>query len=202
MRDATRLERASVAVQGDRAELRVEDGALTLVKDVATQSRPTTVRVGIDRVRGVTLERSTARRRGWLHLAVVDGTPAPPSEIAATSDPYTLPLTSRQVPAARRLARMIRDHVQRRGLPSDSDREPTRSTGVLLTSAPPPPQPASAGAPDDGTSGPPTSAAAEEHHTSGLPDRQEQLRQLTSLHDQGVLSDDEFARASRQVQAG
>lgn len=175
MRDATRLERASVVVQGDRAELRVEDGALTLVKDVATQSRPTTVRVGTDLVRGVTLERSTARRRGWLHLAVVDGTPVPPSEIAATSDPYTLPLTSRQVPTARRVARMIRDHIQRRGLPSDSDREPSRSTGVLLTSAPPP-HPAS--------------------------DRQEQLRQLTSLHDQGVLSDAEFARASRQVQAG
>lgn len=121
MREATRLERTSHVVRGERSELRLEDGILSLTKQATTQERPTTVTVPIDRVRGASIEPPSPRRRGWLHLRVVDGTPTPPTELAAASDPYTLPLRARQTRSARRLARMIGDHVQRRGLPAPAD---------------------------------------------------------------------------------
>jgi hypothetical protein len=228
MREQTRLERTRHVVRGERSELRLEDGAITLVKEATTQTRPTSITVAIDRVRGTTLERPTARQRGWLHLAVVDGTPTPPSELAAASDPYTLPLSSRQVPAARRLIRMITDHVQRRGLPHQDERTPARpSTGVIVTSAAPPPEPTRVdGAPRRvaGESEPtapsleptapnleptapntePSAPATEEALPGAAPpgDGHQligQLRELADLHRQGALSDDEFERAKQRV---
>ena len=47
-----------------------------------------------DQVRSATLRRPGNGAPGWLHVAVIDGSPAPPSELAAAGDPYTLPLTS------------------------------------------------------------------------------------------------------------
>lgn len=219
MREQTRLERTHHVVRGERSELRLEDGAITLAKEATTQTRPTSVTVAIDRVRGTTLERPSARTRGWLHLAVVDGTPTPPSELAAASDPYTLPLSSRQVPAARRLVRMIADHVQRRGLPHQDERTPARpSTGVIVTSATPPHEPprvhgaphGAAGepeltAPDTAPAAPDTAPATEEALPSGAAPPVDghqligQLRELADLHRQGALSDDEFERAKQRV---
>lgn len=205
MRDATRLERTSQVVRGERSELRLVDGTITLTKDATTQARPTTVTVGIDRVRNVALERPSRGRRGWLHLGVVDGSPAPPSELAAASDPYTLPLTARHLPAARRLARMINDHIQRRGLPHDGETGtgPGVSSGVIVSSGPkagepvatsvapsappPPPAPPAPGPGDD----PATPTSGDELI--------ERLRGLADLHREGALSDEEFQQAKQRI---
>ena len=207
MRDSTRLERTSQVVRGDRSELRLENGTITVTKEATTQATPTTVTVAIEQVRNVSLERPSRGGRGWLHLGVVDGSPAPPTELAAASDPYTLPLTTRQVPAARRIARMIDDHVRRRGLPHASNDAPARprSTGVIVsapTSAedplepvppPPPPPEAPARAPRR------EDAATQDRSGDELIGR---LRELADLHRQGALSDEEFHRAKQQVLGG
>jgi hypothetical protein len=213
MRDSTRLERTSQVVRGDRSELRLENGTITVTKEATTQATPTTVTVGIEQVRNVALERSSRGGRGWLHLGVVDGSPAPPTELAAASDPYTLPLTARQVPAARRLARMIDDHVRRRGLPhaGDGDRSMPRSSGVIVSdlasapghldpaSPPPPPRPAP---PADAPAPPP--APTDQDGTDAPAHRSGEeligrLRELADLHREGALSDEEFHRAKQQV---
>ena len=209
MRDSTRLERTTQVVRGDRSELRLEDGRITVTKEATTQATPTTVTVGIEQVRNVALERPSRGGRGWLHLGVVDGSPAPPTELAAASDPYTLPLTARQVPAARRLARMIDDHVRRRGLPQAGNGGPaaSRSSGVVIsdpttsTEQPPvPPPPPPAPPPNVPTRGPRDGdAPAEQRSGDELIGR---LRELTDLHHEGALSDEEFHRAKQQVLGG
>jgi hypothetical protein len=169
MAETTRLERTSHVVPGDRSELRLEDGHLTLTKEAGTQARPTSVTVPVDQVRSVTLQRPSRGRPGWLHLAVVNGSPTPPSELAATGDPYTLPLTTRHLHAARRLERMIDDHVRRRGLPHvESGAEAGTGSGVIVNPPlPPPPSepPSSTMSPGDPGAGtdavaPPDSTAA------------------------------------------
>jgi hypothetical protein len=212
MRDSTRLERTSQVVRGDRSELRLENGTITLTKEATTQATPTTVTVAIEQVRNVSLERPSRGGRGWLHLGVVDGSPAPPTELAAASDPYTLPLTGRQVPAARRLARMIDDHVRRRGLPHAGNGGPTsaRSSGVIVSdptttaaprepaTAPPPPAPP---APEQAPTTPPPAADTSPGDGSG-DELIGRLRELADLHQRGALSDEEFHRAKQQVLGG
>lgn len=207
----TRLERASRSVRGERSELRLEEGYITITKESATQAQPTEVSFAIDQVRAATLRRPSHGAPGWLHVAVVDGSPAPPSELAATGDPYTLPLTSRGLADARKLARLISDHVQRRGLPSDgASPGATLSPAVVLTSDPPPPreEPASdaTGARSPDPSDPPTlpdppapTEIAAEVEGSELPER---LRQLAELHRAGALTDEEFDRAKQRLLAG
>jgi hypothetical protein len=136
--EATRLERATHSIGGDRAELRLEAGVITIAKGATSQARPTEVTVPVDRVRSVEVRKPSRAASGWLHVAVVDGSPAPVTELAAMSDPYTIPLGGRQVAGARRLERMVADHVQRRGLPAESSgAKPRRpSSGVVLTDAP------------------------------------------------------------------
>jgi hypothetical protein len=211
MRDSTRLERTSQVVRGDRSELRLENGTITVTKEATTQATPTTVTVGIEQVRNVALERPSRGGRGWLHLGVVDGSPAPPSELAAASDPYTLPLTARQVPAARRLARMIDDHVRRRGLPQAGNGGPaaSRSSGVIVSDSasterrpapPPPPPPPDAATPDAPARDPRDDDAPAEHPSGD--ELIGRLRELADLHREGALSDEEFHRAKQQVLGG
>lgn len=139
MADVTALERARMTIRGVRAELILEDGHLTLSKDGPPS---TSLSFAVDQVRGTVLEPGSRGGRGWIHLAVVGGTLAPPGELAAMSDPYTIPLTSRSMVTARRLARIVEKHLHERGLPP----EPTFaasalargrfSSGVALTQAP------------------------------------------------------------------
>jgi hypothetical protein len=212
--EATRLERTTHAVAGDRAELQLKDGVITIHKSATAQARPTEVTVPIDRVRSVEVRKPSRTSSGWLHVAVVDGSPAPVTELAAMSDPYTIPIVGRQVTAARRLERLVADHVQRRGLPPE---EPGSSpgpgpSGVVLTDAPttasaaPTMEPSGAGpsSPDgDGRSGasassapppppPPDPPAPEEDLTT-------KLRELAELHRSGALTDEEFRRAKQSV---
>ena len=216
MREQTRLERTSQVVRGERSELRVDDGTLTLTKDATTQARPTNVTVPIDRVRAVTLQRPGPGRRGWLHLSVVDGTPAPVSELAAASDPYTLPLRSRHLGAARRLTRAITDHVRRRGLPHVGDVPAQASSGVVLTTAepspatdaghipptpppPPPPAPQPAVQEEVAPREPEETAPREPEDDAPEGDLIAKLRDLADLHRQGALTDEEFQQAKQQI---
>lgn len=223
MSEATRLERTSHVVPGDRSELRLEDGRITLTKEATTQARPTRVTVPVEQVRRVTLKRPSRGRPGWLHLAVVNGSPTPPSELAATGDPYTLPLTARHLHPARRLERLIDDHVRRRGLPHE---EPVPaagagSSGVIVSPDRPPSPPArptlsvDAAAPSgDADAGARTTAepagtattsaaSAVTAATAEVAIPREQLaghlRELAELHDAGALSDHEFEQAKRRV---
>jgi hypothetical protein len=139
MAEATALERAHLTIRGVRAELVLEDGHITLSKEGAT---PTSITFAVDQVRGTVLEPGSRGGRGWIHLAVVGGTSAPPGELAAMSDPYTLPLTSRATVTARRLARIVEKHLRERGLPSEPVFAASAlasgrfSSGVALTRAP------------------------------------------------------------------
>lgn len=199
MGDTTRLERASHVVRGDRSELRLEDGRITIEKGATTQFRPTTVSFPVSEVRHATVRRPTRGASGWVHVAVVDGSPAPPSELAAAGDPYTLPLTTRGLAEARKLARMIDDHVQRRGLPSDANAE-TPYLGVALTDA----EPTQRAAPADDPappSAPPRPAVTAASTPARDSEAIEHLRQLDGLHRAGVLSDTEYDQAKRRLHA-
>jgi hypothetical protein len=218
MDDATRLERTSLVVSADRCELRLDGAQLTLTKERAAQDPPTTVSVPVDEVRGATLERPSRGQPGWLHIAVVGGTPAPTNDLGSTLDPYTMPVTSRNVAAARRVVRLITQHVQQRGLPpeQESEQEPdrgrisssvtvtdgpasTRSTGASPTPVPTPPPPAV------GT-GSTTMPSTEAPRTSDADPTAEEpsslartLRELADLHASGALSDEEFEQAKAKV---
>lgn len=227
MAGTTRLERASHVVPGDRSELRLEDGHITLTKEAGTQARPTSVTVPVDQVRSVTLHRPSRGQPGWLHLAVVNGSPTPPSELAASGDPYTLPLTTRHLHAARRLERMIVDHVHRRGLPHvESGTAAGTGSGVILNPDlnpdPPAPsastprsvdpdpsrfapaEPGGAADPPPPPPPPPTDSSSEdleEEPGEEIP-RSElagHLREIAELHEAGALSDTEFEQAKRRV---
>jgi hypothetical protein len=207
MDDQTRLERTSLVVPSDRCELRLEGAGITITKERAAQQEPTGVAFPVAQVRGATLERPSRGRPGWLHVSVIGGTPAPTADLAAALDPYTLPVTSRNVAVARRLVRLVAEHVRQRGLPP----EPTpasarRSTSVTVTSpsasatapagpTPAGPTPAHPPAPTAAPTPPPTGQG-----TGG--DLVGTLRQLADLHASGALSDDEFERAKAKVLGG
>jgi hypothetical protein len=221
MSDATRLERATHTVGGERAELRLEDGAVTIAKEATTRGRPSSVTVPVDRVRGVDLHRPSRASSGWLHVAVVDGSPAPSTELAAMSDPYTIPITSRHLTAARRLERLVEDHVRRRGLPAE---EPSTSvatsSGVVLTDAPTtheaPPTPEvptasevptaaeTAATPATDVEPPPYTPPGEEAGEAPAEGGAlaAELRELADLHEAGALTDEEFRRAKQRVLGG
>jgi hypothetical protein len=160
-------------------------------KEATTQATPTDVEFGVDRVRGVTVEAPTRGDPGWLHVAVVGGSPPPPTGLAAAGDPYTLPLTSRATSAARRLARMVERHVQARGLPSQDDGVGS-SSGVVLNpvGTPSPKRPYTTPTePETGT----------DSGGGGDGDLVGQLRELADLHAAGALSDDEFQLAKDRL---
>jgi len=139
MAEATALERASLTIRGVRAELVLADGRITVSKDGPPA---TSLSFTVDQVRGTVLEPGSRGGRGWIHLAIVGGTLAPPGELAAMSDPYTIPLSSRSAVTARRLARFVEKHLHERGLPPEptfaaSALERGRfSSGVALARAP------------------------------------------------------------------
>jgi hypothetical protein len=202
MSDATRLERTTHAVNGVRAGLQLTEGEVRIEKEAAGDGGPTSVTVPVDRIRGVEVQKPSRSSSGWLHLAVVDGSPPPSTELAAMSDPYTIPLTTRHLSAARRFERMVEDHVQRRGLPPETpSTRPTTSSGVVLTDAPttsetapeepPPPAPTAPAtvAPDADEPAPEGALAA-------------QLRELAALHAAGSLTDEEFRLAKERVLQG
>ena len=215
MRDTTRLERASMAVKGDRAELRLEAGQFTITKRAATKGDASSVSAAVHEVRGATVEKPSRGQRGWFHLSVVGGTVLPPTELAASADPYTFPITGRDVAAAKRVARLVADHVRKRGLPAESAAAALESSsgvsiasrgGAATTPAPagpaahaePPAAPAADAAAAQAPVPPPPATPATS--TPGtVPDLH--LCELADLHRAGVLTDEEYARARVRVTA-
>lgn len=191
MDDTTALESKDLVVEGDRSELRLEGGTFVLRKEATTQARPTEVRFRIDRVRGTTLQRPSGRESGWLHVAVVGGSPPPPGALAAASDPYTLPLAGRGNGAARRLAKMIERHVQVRGLPQETGGDAAGSSSGVVVNPEGPVTRAARGA--AGTPSPGPAGDGTEQDLVG------RLRELAELHEVGALTDDEFDRAKARV---
>jgi hypothetical protein len=221
--EPTRLERTSLVVPADRCELRLQDGRITIVKERAAQDEPTGVTFAAGEVRGATLERPTRGQPGWLHLAVVGGTPAPTTDLGSALDPYTLPVTSRNVAAAKRVVRLVTQHVQERGLPTEPQPGTGRvSSSVTVTAAPgatsttpttpappvPPPSPSSPSSPPSPEApaidrgevpdalDEPTPPAEDRPEVGGLA---RTLRELADLHRTGVLTDEEFQRAKDRV---
>jgi hypothetical protein len=221
--DRTALETARLVVRGDRGELSADGGRVTISKQAPTRDAPTTVEFGVDQVRGAQVQTSSRGSRGWLHVGVVGGSPPPPSDLAAAGDPYTLPLTSRSVGAARRFAKLVERHVQARGMPGEVDRNEGRlSSSVAITRAPasrrpveevdasppppfppppfpPPPPPSSEPARSSTRSGAEAAAASAGEEPADPADLVEELRALAELHQSGALSDAEFERAKARV---
>lgn len=132
----TGLERESLAIKGVRSELRLEGGRITIVKEATTQAHPTSVEVDVRTVRGSTLENPKRGGRGWFHIATVNGSPAPVGELAASGDPYALPITKGAVGSCKKLQKLIEKHVKERGLPADVGPNQGRFTsGVVVQSA-------------------------------------------------------------------
>jgi hypothetical protein len=214
MDDATRLERTSLVVPADRCELRLEGARLAITKERPAQDGPTTVDVPVSEVRGATLERPSRGQPGWLHIAVVGGTPAPTNDLGSTLDPYTMPITSRNVAAARRVVRLVTQHVQQRGLPPEQEPDrgrisssvtvtegpaATSPTGAAQAPVPPPTAPAvRAGSPATPPAATPSMSDAEP--TAEDPSSLARtLRALADLHASGALSDEEFEQAKAKV---
>lgn len=188
MSDRTALEEQQLVVAGDRSELRLEHGRIVIHKQATTQARPTEVTFDIDQVRGASLE--TPRGSGWLHVSVVGGSPPPPSGLAATGDPYTLPLTGRGTSAARRLVKLVERHVQQRGMPPEVA-PATASSGVIVHA-------------DGDRPVPPAQDAdvvsdARVHEEAASGDVVARLRELADLHAAGALTDAEFEQAKARV---
>lgn len=199
MTDQTALERTDLVVPGDGAELRLERGRVTISKRALTQETPTTVEFGVDQVRGAQLRTSSRGSRGWLHVAVVGGSPAPPGELAAAGDPYALPLTAASLGPARRLARLVERHVRERGMPQDvGPNEGRLSSGVAITSAPVTSDTSDTS--DEAASRVPAASFGEAARAPG--DAAEfvaELRAIAELHASGALTDEEFERAKARV---
>jgi len=132
MSGPTRLERASHTIRTDHAELHLSGGEVVITKQAMTEDAPREVRIPADRIRGADLQKPARGHPGWLHVAAVDGSPRPPTALAAANDPYTLPVTTRTLGAARRFCRLVADHVRDRGLPASADQPGVGSTSVLL----------------------------------------------------------------------
>lgn len=195
MARGTALESQKMVVPGDRAELQVADGRISLHKEATTQRSPTNVAAAVDQVRGVTVQLPTRNEPGWVHVSVVNGSPPPPGAMAAAGDPWTLPITSRGTSAARRLAKMVERHVQVRGLPSESSTITTSSGVVLDPDGPVTPKPerrGSEGAPNGG-------GAANGGAAGGGADLVQSLRELADLHASGALTDEEFQQAKDRL---
>jgi hypothetical protein len=199
---ATKLERASLRVVGPRYELQLGSARITIRKD-GGDGPPSNLTIPVGRIRATALERPSRGTPGWLHLTVVGGTPTPTSSLGATLDPYTVTITARDLPAARKLVRLVSQHIQARGLPPEpADGTIAASTSVIVTGAasrpatPPPPPPQPPGSPPNGQ------AAAPPIPSTSPPDSDDEeeawlrsLRHLAELRDAGALSDDEFERA-------
>jgi hypothetical protein len=222
MDDATRLERTSLVVPADRCELRLDGARLAITKERPAQDVPTTVDVPVSEVRGATLERPSRGQPGWLHIAVVGGTPAPTNDLGSTLDPYTMPITSRNVAAARRVVRLITQHVRQRGLPPEQEPDrgrisssvtvtggpaATRPTGAapapVPATVPPPVPPPGAPAARAGSTATPPAAASKTSDVGPTaddpPSLARALRELADLHASGALSDEEFEQAKAKV---
>lgn len=207
MPEGTTLERTRLVIEGVRSELVLEGGRITITKEAPTQAAPSTVDVGVERVRGTTLNAPSRGERGWLHVAVAGGSPAPPGELAAAGDPYTLPITSRSSSAARRFARLVDRHVAERGMPPDPRVGGRRySSGVSLVDPPDEVAGATAQADPDWEDIPPAAdVAAADPGPADAADAADatgfvtQLRQLADLHASGVLTDEEFERAKARL---
>jgi hypothetical protein len=161
---------------------------------------PTTVTFPVERIRAAQLRAPARGSRGWLHVSVVGGSPAPPGELAASSDPYSLPLGVRNAPGARRFVKLVDRHVRERGMPRDDDQAEGRSSsGVSLRRAAPAPvaPPAPAVPPPPPPPGDPSEVTTNEDH--GPLDIARELGSLAHLHARGVLTDDEFERAKARV---
>ncbi len=194
MADGTALERTQLVVQGDRSELRVADGRITISKQAPTRDAPTSVEFGVEQVRGTQLRAPARGAPGWLHVGVVGGSPAPPGELAAAGDPYTLPVTARSIGSARRFVRLVDRHVQERGMPRDEGPNEGRlSSGVAITTAPPTSETASDVR--EPASHPPEVSTS----PADASDLVAELRALAELHTSGALSDEEFGRAKARL---
>lgn len=200
MTDQTALERTDLVVPGDGAELRLERGRVTISKRALTQESPTTVEFGVDEVRGAQLRSSSRGSRGWLHVAVVGGSPAPPGELAAAGDPYALPLTPASVGPARRLARLVERHIRERGMPQDvGPNEGRLSSGVAITRAPVTADAATSTS-DEAAAQVPAASSREAVRAPGDPaEFVAELRTIAELHASGALTDEEFERAKARV---
>lgn len=196
MADATALETDDLVVHGDRSELRLEGGRLSLHKEATTQARPTDVEAEVGEVRGATLEAPPRGGLGWLHVSVVGGSPPPPSGLAAAGDPWTLPITPRALGSARRLVRMVERHVQTRGLPPESP-EVGGSSGVVLNPRGALTEKTPYRAPADGADG--DHGAVDGAPAAAPDDLVGRLRELADLHAAGALTDDEFQRAKDRL---
>lgn len=200
----TPLESRVLVVPGVRSELRLEGGQVVIHKEATTQAEPTEVSFEVARVRAVTIESPPRGGVGWLHVAVVGGSPPPPGGLAATGDPYTLPLAARGVSAARKLVKLVERHVQERGLPSDPVVPGARSTGLLVgsTGSPSPKAPLASERPET-VEAPAPSPSSPSSSPPSDPDVSEdlvaRLRELADLHAAGALTDEEFTRAKARI---
>jgi hypothetical protein len=218
--ERTALEGARLTIRGERGELNADGGRITISKQALTQDAPTTVEFGVDEVRGAQVQTPSRGSRGWLHVGVVGGSPPPPGDLAAAADPFTLPLTSRSVGAARRFARLVDRHVQGRGMPPEVTATEGRLSSSVAVSPgpagarprealdpppaasypPPPPPPPVAGS---GRTETPSGGGSGADATSGdqvdPTDLVEELRTLADLHQRGALSDAEFELAKARV---
>jgi hypothetical protein len=212
--DDTRLERTTLTVAAEHCQLRLEDGRITITKERATEDSPRTVALPVRELRGATLERPSRGQPGWLHVSAIGGTPAPTGELGAALDPYAIPVTSRNVAAARRFVRLVTQHVQQRGLPPERTaldgrvsssvtvtRAPAGPPDPLPPSTPPPPVPPPAPSAEPAPSADPAPSAeqappAEREVEDPLVAT---LRELADLHQAGALTDEEFQRAKARV---
>jgi hypothetical protein len=144
--ERTALEGARLVIRGERGELSADGGRIAISKQALTSEAPTTVEFGVDEVRGAQLQSPSRGSRGWLHVGVVGGSPPPPGDLAAAADPFTLPLTSRSLGAAKRFVRLVDRHVQGRGMPTEVPPSEGRlSSSVTVSREPTGARPAEAG---------------------------------------------------------
>jgi hypothetical protein len=210
--DRTALEGARLTIRGERGELNADGGRITISKQALTQDDPTTVEFGVDEVRGAQIQTPSRGSGGWLHVGVVGGSPPPPGDLAAAADPFTLPLTSRSVGAARRFVRLVDRHVQGRGMPPEVTANEGRLSSSVAVSRPreavdpprtspypPPPPPA----PEPARRETPSAGGGDADVTSadrvGPTELVEELRTLADLHQRGALTDAEFELAKARV---
>jgi hypothetical protein len=182
MSRSTALERTRLLIRGGNSELLLEDGRVTITKHSVA---PAQVRFDISRIRSTALVAAKAGGRGWLHVNVVGGTPTPPGELVAMTDPYTVRITGRSAGAGKRFVRMVHDHLRARGLPSEPDLgeatppDGRYSSAVVLTDA--------------------TPNGADAGRRAADADRPRQLEQLSELHASGALTDEEFERVRARL---
>jgi hypothetical protein len=198
----TRLEHARLVIRGVRSELRVEDGHVTITKEVPTRAEPSTVTVPVDTIRAASVKAPSRGNRGWLHLAVLGGSPPPPTELAAANDPYTLPISSRSSGPAKRLVRLVERHVRKRGMPSEQGPNEGRySSSVSITRSGSSVRSASAATdrPAGPDAGQPNHPPAPSRQRPRAEDMDVYMRELDDLHAAGALTDEEVERAKARL---